>query len=90
MRCIYCLEENDSIGVHHAFPEGLGKNDSMLPKGSVCDKCNHYIGVHLDQNLIRYPIIAFNMQFIGTHGKRGRPRQLMAGISRKSEIETFN
>ena len=73
MNCIYCrTSTTENSGKAHVFPEALAQNRLTIPRGAVCNQCNNYIGIRLDQNLVRYPLIAFAIQFVGTSGKRGK------------------
>jgi hypothetical protein len=90
MRCIYCRKStNENSGRAHVFPEALAQNPLTLPQGTVCDQCNNYIGIRLDQNLVRYPLVAFAIQFLGTSGKRGKPRCELGRILRAAGIGDF-
>lgn len=53
MRCVYCL--TDSAGtksIAHVLPEAIARNDLVLPRGAVCDACNHYLGHELDSVMV--------------------------------------
>jgi hypothetical protein len=82
--CIYCKEESSaSVGVPHVFPEALSRNTLVLPRGVECDGCNEYAGKRLDSNLVRHPVIAMTIQFLGAPGKRGKTRSQVGGIQRE-------
>lgn len=82
-RCIFCLGDSSSAkGLAHVVPEGLGRNDFVLPKGAVCDPCNQYLGHELDSVLVAHPIIALHVQFLGLHGKDGKPRAVLGNVAR--------
>lgn len=84
MKCIYCkTETNARAGIAHIFPEALHANDEVLPRGSVCDSRNQYLGRRLDENLIRYPSIALAIQFLAAPGKSGKSRKLIGSIERE-------
>jgi hypothetical protein len=90
MRCIYCRKSTtENSGKAHVFPEALAQNRLTLPRGVICDHCNNYIGIRLDQNLVRYPLMAFAIQFLGTSGKRGKPRCELGRIPRAAGIGDF-
>lgn len=65
------------------MPEVLAQNGLTLPVGTECDACNEYAGKKLEINLARYPNIAVAIQFLGTPGKRGKPRQEIGGVHRR-------
>lgn len=51
-KCIYCLTTEGSFkSEEHTVPEGMGNNDYVLPRGYVCDKCNHGVLSMLDREL---------------------------------------
>jgi len=84
MICIYCHQDSGlNPGLAHIFPEALGANDKVLPRGTVCDGCNQYLGKRLDENLVRYPSIAFAIQYLASPGKKGKPRKRIGGIDRE-------
>ncbi len=90
MRCLFCGKPTtEKCGEYHVFSHALAKNRVVLPRGAVCDGCNHYIGRRLDTNLVRYPLIAFAIQFLGTTGKSGKPRRTIGGVPREAQTETF-
>ena len=82
MRCIYCLEATTGReGEAHVFPEAIMQNDGVLPRGSVCDGCNNYLG-QLDTALVAHPLISLAIQFHGLPGKTGRARDKVANVDR--------
>ena len=80
MKCIYCLTETQgSCGLAHAIPEALAQNDMVLPRGSVCDPCNNYLG-KLDAVLASHPLIALGVQWLRLPGKNGRVRKVVGNV----------
>lgn len=65
-RCIFCLETNSTFdSEEHIFPESLGNDELVLPKGYVCLRCNNDILSDLDDFLINFDPIAFlRVQFV--------------------------
>ena len=65
-KCIYCLEIKGNFkSEEHIFPESLGNDEIVLPKGYVCDKCNNGILSQLDTVLLKFEPIAFlQIQFV--------------------------
>jgi hypothetical protein len=65
-QCIYCLTTEASFkSEEHIFPESLGNDELVLPKGYVCDKCNNEILAELDNALLKFGPIAFlQVQFV--------------------------
>lgn len=84
--CLYCGKTTGPfIGEAHVFPEALVANRVVLPPGVVCDPCNSYMGQHLDSALVRQPFISLAIQFLGTPGKRGRPRARIGNVERNPD-----
>lgn len=79
--CIYCgVETTGAEGLAHVYPEGIIRNQHVLPRGLVCDACNQYLGHELDGMLLEYPVISIAVQFCALPGKRRKPRKLLGGI----------
>ena len=61
-RCIWCLKEPPNATFEtesHVLPKCIGNiAKQVLPKGVVCDKCNHYYGTGLEPKLIDEPILS--------------------------------
>jgi hypothetical protein len=72
-KCIYCLRSDHSFqSEEHIFPEGLGNDEAILPKGYVCDRCNNGILSELDSYLINFePIALLLVQFV-SYTKSGK------------------
>ena len=65
-KCIYCLRSDKSFSSEeHIFPEALGNDDAVLPKGYVCDECNSGILSRLDSYLTNFePISLMRVQYV--------------------------
>lgn len=65
-KCIYCLTTSGSFtSEEHIFPESLGNDEFVLPKGYVCDECNNQTLAMLDDALLKFEPIAFlAVQFV--------------------------
>jgi len=71
-KCIYCLQTIGSFkSEEHIFPESLGNDELILPKGYVCDKCNNGVLAQLDDVLIKFEPIAFLQVQLVPHTKDG-------------------
>jgi hypothetical protein len=77
--CLYCKESDRPFtSEEHVIPESLGnqgrgdKPPILLPKGVVCDTCNHSTLSQLDDALIRFMPISLMRTFYGVESKRGR------------------
>ncbi len=84
--CLYCRQENGSFtSVEHVIPEGLGNQglgghpEIVLPKGVVCDGCNHGKLSDLDQTLITFGPIALLRTVYGIRTKSGALPQAKLG-----------
>lgn len=44
-----------STSVEHIVPESLGNKRIYLPKGYVCDACNHYFAIKIEKDLLNQP-----------------------------------
>ena len=52
MICIFCHKDSSTAkSVEHIIPESLGNKHHYLPKGYVCDECNHYFAIKIGVNL---------------------------------------
>ncbi len=65
-QCIYCLTTTANFtSEEHIFPESLGNDELVLPKGYVCDKCNNEVLAGLDNALLKFePIAMLQVQFV--------------------------
>lgn len=53
MRCIFCKQDSStSRTIEHIIPEALGNKDHFLPPGVVCDQCNNYFGLKIEEPLL--------------------------------------
>lgn len=83
-QCIYCrCETTKAEAVAHVLPEAVVENDLVLPRGTICTRCNQYLGHELDATLVQYPAVAVFIQFAALPGKSGSPRRQLGGISLK-------
>lgn len=71
--CIYCLTTTNTFtSEEHVFPESLGNDELILPKGYVCDQCNNGILARLDEALLEFgPIALLQVQMV-TYTKSGQ------------------
>ena len=80
--CIYCLcQTYGSEGRSHIVPEAVGKNDVVLPPGSVCNRCNNYLG-SLDKAVAEHRDISFAIQAFSLQGKEGKMRRRLGVLER--------
>ncbi len=71
--CMFCLRDDGGFtSVEHIVPESLGNDDRILPKGYVCDRCNHGVLSNCDDALTRYPPVAFQKTMHRIRSKKGK------------------
>jgi len=59
--CLFCGTKQGLFRhVEHPIPESMGNDDTILPKGFVCDGCNQYFGSKLEQQIMASP--PFNVE----------------------------
>jgi hypothetical protein len=65
-QCVYCLTTTATFtSEEHVFPESLGNDKLVLPKGYVCDKCNNGILAWLDSAFLKFgPVAMLQVQFV--------------------------
>lgn len=71
MNCIFCKEQTTgSSSVEHIIPESLGNKEFILEKGWVCDKCNNYFAIKIEQQLLQIPFFLQNRHDLDIKSKR--------------------
>ncbi len=69
--CIYCRRpSHDARAVEHVIPESLGNSEWVLPRGAVCDDCNHRLGGTIEAGFVNRDLGALR-HIAGVPGKRG-------------------
>jgi hypothetical protein len=65
-KCIFCLTTSAIFSSEeHVFPEALGNDELVLPKGYVCDRCNNGVLARLDEALTKFePVAMLQVQFV--------------------------
>ena len=77
--CIFCRRTDGRFSSEeHIFPESLAGDDAVLPKGFVCDRCNHTFS-GLDEELIRFGPIAMQRLLLLPFNKKGKFPSLRIG-----------
>jgi hypothetical protein len=85
-RCIYCCKASDSSkNIPHAYPEALFRRGPVFPIGTICDKCNQYLGNELETMLVQHPLISAQIQSYGLPGKKGVRKKL--GVFERPQAE---
>ena len=54
----------------HVMPLVLGCDQAILPKGNVCDSCNHYLGKHVESDFMRSIPISFSLTYAGISNRK--------------------
>lgn len=75
--CLFCRKGDGGFkSVEHVFSESLGNKEIILPRGVVCDRCNHGPLSQLDDALLAFPPVALQRTFRGVPNKKGQIRPL--------------
>ncbi len=70
--CMFCLRrDGEFVSEEHVLPESLGNTSTLLPPGTVCDRCNNRLSVY-DGALATCPPIALLRAIQGVRNKKGR------------------
>jgi hypothetical protein len=71
-QCLFCSRSDGGFqSVEHIVSEGLGNTELVLPKGVVCDRCNHGQLALLDDALTSFMPIAVARTAYGIKRKGG-------------------
>lgn len=90
MQCIFC--HTDSLlskSVEHIIPASLGNKHYYLPRGYVCDACNHYFAIKIEQNLLALPYFVsmrFRNEILTKKGKLVKERMLFPPFPEPVEV----
>jgi hypothetical protein len=72
-RCIYCLSTSGPFkSEDHALAESLAGETLVLPRGAVCDTCNHGPLAVVDKLLVDFPPVSFLRVLFLPHTKGGK------------------
>lgn len=70
--CLFCREVSGGFAsVEHIVPESMGNTTFVLPRGVVCDRCNHGILSDLDNALCGFSPFAMRRTMLGIPSKGG-------------------
>ncbi len=73
MKCIFCFNPSDSSkSVEHIIPESLGNAEHVLPVGVVCDKCNQYFAVKIENPLLDQDYFKYIRFIQDIYSKKGK------------------
>lgn len=90
MQCIFCHNDSStSKSIEHIIPESLGNKHHFLPKGYVCDECNHYFAIKIENELLSQPYFVsmrFRNEILTKKGKLVRQKMVFPGAMRSSDV----
>ncbi len=88
MKCIFCKKDSsNSKSIEHIIPESLGNVKATLPKGIVCDSCNNYFAIKIEQKMLQTPFYKSLRSRYGIKNKKGRIPLDVAYLPSGDEIE---
>lgn len=71
--CLFCLERNVPFTkVEHIIPESLGNDDLYLPPGYICDLCNNYFGIKVENHVLNSPPFSVERTAAAITTKKGK------------------
>ena len=90
MNCIFCHKDSsNSKSVEHIIPESLGNKHHFLPKGYVCDECNHYFAIKVEKELLSKPYFVSmrsRNEILTKKGKLVRQKMFFPGAMKSTEV----
>lgn len=87
MKCIFCkADSSNSKSVEHIIPESFGSKTKVLPKGLVCDKCNNYFAVKIENPLLSHKAFRNLRAYYQVPSKKGNTPSLLGNIV-ESDVE---
>lgn len=90
MQCIFCHKDSlNSKSIEHIIPESLGNKEHILPKGYVCDECNHYFAIKIENELLSQPYFVsmrFRNEILTKKGKLVRQKMVFPGTMKCTEV----
>lgn len=90
MNCIFCHKDSsNSKSVEHIIPESLGNKHHFLPKGYVCDECNHYFAIKVENELLSKPYFVSmrsRNEILTKKGKLVRQKMVFPGAMKSTEV----
>ena len=90
-KCIFCKNPSDSSkSEEHIIPESMGSKKKILPKGIVCDKCNNYFAIKVENPLLSHDAFRNIRGYYQVPNKKGK-MPTVKGIIAGTDIEiSFN
>ncbi|TRX32557.1 HNH endonuclease [Flavobacterium sp. ZT3R18] len=72
-RCIFCKSPSDSSkSEEHIIPESMGSRKKILPKGIVCDKCNNYFAIKVENPILSHKAFRNIRGYYQVPNKKGK------------------
>lgn len=72
-KCLFCLETTGPfVHVEHPIPESLGNDDLFIEPGFVCDTCNQYFGVKVENSVLSTPPFGIERVRADVKTKKGK------------------
>ena len=88
--CIFCHKDSsNSKSIEHIIPESLGNKHHFLPKGYVCDECNHYFAIKIENELLSQPYFVsmrFRNEILTKKGKLVRQKMVFPGAMKSTDV----
>ena len=89
MQCIFCHKDSlNSKSIEHIIPESLGNKEHFLPKGYVCDECNHYFAIKIENELLSQPYFVsmrFRNEILTKKGRHVKEKMMFPGALKSVE-----
>lgn len=90
MICIFCHKDSSTAkSVEHIIPESLGNKHHYLPKGYVCDECNHYFAIKIEKSLLSQPYfvsLRHRNEILTKKGKLVRQKMFFPETLKSTEV----
>lgn len=90
MICIFCHKDSSSSkSIEHIIPESLGNKDYYIPKGYVCDECNHYFAIKIEKSLLSQPYfvsLRHRNEILTKKGKLVKQQMFFPGALKTAEV----
>ena len=93
MQCVFCHKDSsNSKSVEHIIPESLGNKHYFLPKGYVCDECNHYFAIKIENELLSQPYfisMRFRNEILTKKGRFVKEKLFFPEVKKSSEVVMY-
>lgn len=67
--CLFCKANGDFSTVEHIVPKSLG-NDTDILEGVICDRCQNYLGAHVEKPALEKTPVAFWRSYLGIRTRK--------------------